>query len=166
MGAVSSWRDTHRRANPDFLFAEDIGPLGTSVVVQIDQAGTRAKLRAAGNNSGEMPWCTFVGKKKKFGLNRTNCKVLETLTGTDDPEKWPGTWMVLTVVRAGYPDKDTHARLETNAIRIAPAKPSPRDIDDAIARRNRSQPGKQSGPTQMTPDEIAEARRIEREDSK
>lgn len=172
---MSHWREVHRRGNPDFLFAEDIGAPGTTLVVQIDKVIPKAKMRAAGSNTGEMPACTFVGSKsgKKLGLNRTNCKVLETMSGSSDSERWAGLWIVLTVVRTSYPDQATRTKMETDAIRIAPSPPTLKQIDEATARRAGS--GRQpraAAPTTasigggMSPDEIAEIERIEREESR
>jgi hypothetical protein len=168
---MSHWRDVHRRGNPDFLFAEDLGSPGTAVVVQLAAILPRAKMRAAGSNTGEMPACTFVGKgPKKLGLNRTNCKVLETLTGTSEVERWAGTWVVLTVVRTSYPDQVTHTKMETDAIRIAPDRPSAQQIAEAEQRRGPAggraagKAASRAGDSALTAEEIAEHERIEREE--
>lgn len=115
------WRHVLRRANEHMLFAEDVGPVGTKVNVEIVDSGVLAVKSRSGSES--MPWIGFRGKKKKLGLNRTNCKVLETLCGTPDWVKWRGA-VTLVVIRTRAPDRDSGQMIETDAIRVAPERPS------------------------------------------
>lgn len=119
---VAHWRDVHRRKNGHMLYAEDIGPRGTIVDFEIAQSGI-IEIKSADGASDSMPWVGTRAGKKKLGLNRTNCKVLETITGTPDYRTWRG-WITLLVIRTKYPDRASGKRLETDAIRIADTRPS------------------------------------------
>jgi len=115
------WRHVLRRANDHMLFAEDIGPKGSSVAVEIVESGVGSVKTRSGSEA--MPWVGFKGKKKKLGLNRTNCKTLETLCGTPDYMKWRG-WVTLVVIRTRAPDRDSGEMIETDAIRIGTQRPA------------------------------------------
>lgn len=111
------WRKILTRTNKHMLFSEDIGPVGTKVDVEISEV-TIEKVK---NEDGisEMPSLSFVGAKKRFGLNKGNCKTMKKLCDTDDPNQWSG-WVTLVVVSekiAGEP---------TDVIRIAPKRPAPK----------------------------------------
>lgn len=144
------WRHVLRRANEHMLFAEDIGPKGSSVAVEIVDSGVGAVKTRSGSEA--MPWVGFKGKKKRLGLNRTNCKTLETLCGTPDYMKWRGM-VTLVVIRTRAPDRDSGEMIETDAIRIANQRPTgdkrsrgasqdgtpDPDEQAAIARRDRQE---------------------------
>jgi hypothetical protein len=111
------WRKILTRTNKHMLFSEDLGPVGTKVDVEISEV-TIEKVR---NEDGlsEMPSLSFTGAKKRFGLNKGNCKTMTKLCGTDDPNQWTG-WITLVVVNekiGGEP---------TDCIRIAPKRPEPK----------------------------------------
>lgn len=124
------WRHVLRRANEHMLFAEDIGPKGSTVAVEIVESGVGSVKTRSGSEA--MPWVGFKGKKKRLGLNRTNCKTLETLCGTPDYMKWRG-WVTLIVIRTRAPDRDSGEMIETDAIRIAPQRP----VGDRTVREHR-----------------------------
>lgn len=144
------WRHILRRANEDFLFAEDIGPKGSTVAVEIVDSGVGAVKTRSG--SEPMPWVGFRGKKKKLGLNRTNCKTLETLCGTPDYMKWRG-WVTLVVIRTRTPDRDSGEMIETDAIRLAGQRP----VSDRAVREHKERARGDAPP----PDEQAEIARRE-----
>jgi hypothetical protein len=122
---VKHWRHVHKRLNEHMLFAEDLGPVGTKVDAEVIESGVFAVKSEDG--SKDMPWLAFNGgdgkpRKKKLGLNVTNCKVMETLTGTSDYQDWRG-WVTLVVVKTKFYDTKLKAMAETDAIRIANARP-------------------------------------------
>lgn len=111
------WRKILTRTNKHMLFSEDLGPVGTKVDVEISEV-TIEKVR---NEDGisEMPSLSFAGAKKRFGLNKGNCKTMTKLCGTEDPNQWGGaiTLVVVSEKIAGEP---------TDCIRIAPKRPTPK----------------------------------------
>lgn len=117
------WRKILTRTNKHMLFAEDIGPVGTKVDVEISEV-TIEKVK---NEDGlsEMPSLSFFGAKKRFGLNKGNCRTMKKLCGdSDDPNTWGG-WVTLVVVSekiAGEP---------MDVIRIAPKRPEPKKAKQA-----------------------------------
>jgi len=132
---MTHWREVHKRKTPGMLYAEMVGPVGTRRIVRTADSG-KITLETPGEEATDMPWVSFDHSPIKLGLNRTNCKVLETITGTSEVEAWGrGVWIVITVVRAKYPDRQTKQRLETDAIRIAPAPPKPEEIKAEVQRR-------------------------------
>lgn len=125
---MTHWRKIHQRKNVDLLFAEDLGGFGCKPVdVEVVDSGVRKV--SDGDSSKEMPWIAFAGpdgkrKTKVLALNVTNSKIMQTLTGTGEVERWRG-WITLIVVRTKYQDRLTGQRMETDAIRIAPERPRP-----------------------------------------
>jgi hypothetical protein len=111
----SHWRKILIRTNKHLLFSEDIGPVGTKIDVEIVDV-TIEKVK---NEDGlsDMPALSFAGAKKRFALNRTNCKALQKICDTEDPNLWRG-WITLVVVQAKI------AGEPTEAIRIAPKRPA------------------------------------------
>jgi hypothetical protein len=111
------WRKILTRTNKHMLFSEDIGPVGTKVDVEISEV-TIEKVR---NEDGisEMLSLSFVGARKRLGLNKGNCKTMTKLCETEDPNQWSGriTLLVVSEKIAGEP---------TDCIRIAPKRPAPR----------------------------------------
>lgn len=125
MGATvteTHWRKIHKRKNEHLLFAEDIGPPGSTVDVEIVDSGLTKVTSIDKPQGEELPWIGFRGKQKRLGLSRTNCKTIERLTGTPIVERWRG-WITLVVVRTTITDRETKQRVETDAIRIAPRRP-------------------------------------------
>lgn len=111
------WRRVLKRTNDQLLFAEDIGPVGTKIDVEIVDTGVEKVKNEDGLT--EMPVLSFAGAKKRLALNRTNSKSLEKLCDTPDIHSWRGM-ITLVVVRTKVgPD-------EMDAIRIAPKRPTPK----------------------------------------
>lgn len=123
--AVTHWRKVHKRKNDHLLFAEDIGPVGSSVDVEIIDSGVITVEGA--DDKKPMPWLAFAGKsgkpgQKRLALNVTNCKTMQSLAGTGAIEHWRG-WVTLLVVETTYYDQATKKKETTDAIRIAPKRP-------------------------------------------
>lgn len=119
------WRKVHKRLNEHLLFAEDLGGR-KSVVMEIIDSGIVAVADADGKK--DMPWIAFMGRSgapfpKRLALNVTNCKTLQTLFGTGSIEEWRGL-VELVVVKTTFKDRKTKETVETDAIRIAPRRPS------------------------------------------
>lgn len=111
------WRRVLKRTNDQLLFAEDIGPVGTKIDVEIVDSATEKVKNEDGLT--EMPVIMFAGAKKRLALNRTNSKSLEKICDTPDIHAWRGM-ITLVVVRTKVgPD-------EVDAIRIAPKRPAPK----------------------------------------
>lgn len=122
---ANHWRQILKRKNANMLYAEDLGPQGTKIDVQIDESGTVVVTGADGKKA--MPYIAKRGAKK-LGLNATNCKTLETITGSADWKDWLG-WFTFVVIRTSYRDMKSGQQLETDAIRIAPQRPRPNPND-------------------------------------
>ena len=116
-----SWRDVIRRKNTHLLFSEDLGPAGTKVDVEIVNSG-RIVVTGQGGDKSEKVWLEFRGKKKKLAIGASIGKTLDSIFGTENHYAWRG-WITLIVVRIKVPDKDTGARLEQSAIRVAAEQP-------------------------------------------
>jgi hypothetical protein len=117
---ANHWRQVIRRQNPDFLYAEDLGPPGTKLDVEVT-AAKPAKVKNPGQ-SKDVIALSFKGKSKKLGIGAAGCKAMRKLTGTDDWEGWRG-WITLVVIHTTYFDNSTQQEEETDAIRIAPTRP-------------------------------------------
>ena len=117
------WRKAHKRLNEHLLFAEDIGPVGTKVDVEVvDSAIEKVKGE---DGVKEMPVIAFAGAKKRLGLNVGNSKTMETLCDTPDVHSWRGP-ITLVVIRRQYFDQKTKQNQETDAICIANKRPTPK----------------------------------------
>ncbi len=117
------WRTAHKRLNAHLLFAEDIGPVGTKVDIEV----TEAVLEDVKGEDGltKMPILTFAGAKKRLGLNVGNSKIMETLCGTPNVHEWKG-WITLVVFRRKYYDQKTSQNQETDAIMLFNKRPTPK----------------------------------------
>lgn len=120
---ANHWRQIHKRKDPNLLYAEDLGPAGTKRDANFNESGVLEVTGVDGKGKKRMPFIGVKGRKR-LGLNTTNCKTLETITGTADWERWRG-WLTLVVIRIKYRDPKTGAQCETDAIRIAPQRPRP-----------------------------------------
>jgi hypothetical protein len=114
------WREVNKRMNAHLLFAEDIGPVGTKV--DVDVVGTTVEKVKGEDGDKEMILLAFAGKKKKLGCNTGNCKAMETMNGSPDWQVWRGP-ITLVVVRTKYFDQKTRVMMETDAIRIHNERP-------------------------------------------
>lgn len=164
------WRHVHRRMNEHLLFAEDLGPVGTRVDVEVVDSG-HFQVKGAGKRSKPMPWLAFRGKQKKLGLNVTNCKAMEAIAGSPVIEQWRG-WITLVVVQTEYTDSETGERMKTHAIRIAPTRPragasaSRPDPNTVGSAATQDAAAAQLDPPPIGPDEAAEIARLEKEQSR
>jgi hypothetical protein len=163
------WRQIHKRKDPRLLYAEDLGPAGTKRNANFNENGVLEVSGVDGKSKKPMPFIGIKGSKK-LGLNSTNCKTLETITGTADWERWRG-WLTLVVVRVKYRDPKSGAQCETDAIRIAPQRPQPDpndrplpppDPEPAVPDETDDDPHDLPEET-LGPDEIAEIARREAE---
>lgn len=122
------WRDLHPRThNPDLLFSEDLGPVGTRVDVEIVNTGDVVVQGEDGKKP--MPFLEFRGtdgkpRRKRLGVSASNCKILETIFDTPDYLRWRG-WITLVVVRGEYNDRKLRERLKQNKIQVALRQPDP-----------------------------------------
>lgn len=123
IASETHWRKVHRRKNPNLLFAEDLGPPGTKRHVEVVDSGVITVESV--ESKDQMPWIGFKGKNKRLALNSTNCKTMQTLTGTPIIERWRGP-ITLVVIRTRYYDQHTKQTEETDAIRIAGQRPGGR----------------------------------------
>ncbi len=89
------WRTVNKRMSPEFMYAEDIGEAGKTLDVEVIGAGPGTVNNPGGKK--ELTTLTFAGHRKKLGLNATNCKSMEALTGTSDFDGWRG-WITLVVI--------------------------------------------------------------------
>ena len=121
------WRTAHKRLNAHLLFAEDIGPVGTKIDVDVTDAVIE-KVKGEDGMS-EMPILTFAGKKKRLGLNVGNSKIMETLCSTPDVHSWRGP-ITLVVIRRQYYDQKTKQNQETDAIVIANKRPNAKETSN------------------------------------
>lgn len=67
----------------------------------------------------------FLNKEKALILNRTNCEVLESITGTDDYQFWAGHHIVLWVDTAVMFGNKRVGGLRVRGINAAPPPPPP-----------------------------------------
>lgn len=119
------WRTAHKRLNAHLLFAEDIGPVGTKIDVDVTEA-TIEKVKGE-DGVRDMPVLSFAGKKKRLGLNVGNSKIMETLCSTPDVNAWRGP-ITLVVIRRQYFDQKTKQNQETDAIVIANKRPTMKEL--------------------------------------
>jgi len=116
------WRTVIKRMDPAYLYAEDIGPAGTVVDVEVTSAGV-GKVKNPGG-AKELIWIGFAGYQKKLGLNATNAKTMEALCGSGHWGDWRG-WITLVVIHKDAM-RDPTAEGGTSpmdVIRIAPQRP-------------------------------------------
>ncbi len=153
--STTHWRQIHRRKNTNLLFAEDLGPIGTKLDIEVIDSGV-VSVSGADNKSKSMPWLAFAGKdgrpkQKRLALNVTNCKAMQSITSSPVVEKWRG-WITLVVVSTTYTDTQTGTRQTTDAIRIAPTRP-PAPRSSSPPRDERSQqPSRQPPSSAPEPD--------------
>ncbi len=128
---TTHWRQVHRRLNPHLLYAEDLLSHGLREIdLEIVDSGVEkvAQMDGKRKTSKEMPWLAFNGAKKRFALNATNCKAMQSLAATGIVEHWRG-WIKLVVVETEYQDQSSGKREKTDALRIAPKRPRPYEPD-------------------------------------
>lgn len=144
------WRSVVARANPEYLYAEDIGPTGSSIDVEVIDIGEGVVKNPDGTQ--RVIWLAFAGKKKRLGCRATLCKTMSALCGTTDHREWRG-WIRLIVITKNFRDPTTGESGPTDVIRIAPQRPqvkeksrergeTPIGADEAAAIARREAGGK------------------------
>ncbi len=79
---------------------------------------SKGKVTGAGGKSSGKPLITFADHERKFALNKTNGKTLESLFGSPDTDRWIGQRITL------YPTNTTFGSETVECIRIRPTKPT------------------------------------------
>lgn len=117
------WRTVIKRMDQAYIYAEDLGPAGTVVDVEVTSAGV-GKVKNPGG-AKELIWIGFRDHQKKLGLNATNAKTMEAICGSAHWGDWRG-WITLVVVHKDAM-RDPTAEGGTSpmdVIRIAPQRPA------------------------------------------
>lgn len=125
------WRTVHRsKSNPDMLTHADLYDADkskasgrnvyASPVVRVSSASIGMVKNADNPKGDEMVFLHFEGRKKKLGLNSTNHKQMEKLTGKGAPNQWVGAAIQLYV----DPEAKYFGGGKGPAIRISPKLPS------------------------------------------
>lgn len=122
------WRSVVPRANPDYLYAEDVGPSGTHIDVEVIDSGEGTVKNPDG--SKRIVWLAFRGARKKLGCAATLCKSMTALCGTPDYREWRGV-IRLYVVTKNFRDPTTGESGPMDVIRIAPERPPAREKKSA-----------------------------------
>lgn len=131
-------------ANANFLFCHDLLDKERDVIIE---KVSKEEMTGDGGKKTKKPTLTFRGAKKQLGLNKTNCKTIATMYGTE-VKGWVGKSITL------YPSTTTFGGEIRECIRVKNIAP--------LA-------GKSAGalndvpPPQMTDEERNEALRMERE---
>jgi hypothetical protein len=117
------WRTVIKRIDPAYLYAEDLGPAGTKVDVEVTAAGI-GKVKNPGS-AKEVVWIGFAGHAKKLGLNATNAKTMEAVFGSGHWGDWRG-WITLVVIHKDAMRDPTAdgGTSPMDVIRIAPTRPT------------------------------------------
>ena len=125
------WRTVHRsKANPDMLTHADLYDAEKSKgaernawrspVVRVSAVSIGLVKNKDNPKGEEMVFLHFEGRKKKLGLNSTNHKQMEKLTGKGAPNQWVGAVIQLYV----DPDAKYFGGGTGPAIRISPKVPN------------------------------------------
>jgi len=121
------WRKNHESASNNLTSADIYDeknsapnkPAYFSPVVLIERASSD-RVKSAEKPKGEKRnFVYFKGKSKPLALNVTNCKTLESLSGSPDPAHWVG----LTIQLFVDPDAKYPSGKKGPAIRIRPTLP-------------------------------------------
>jgi hypothetical protein len=110
----------------EFLFAFDLD--GRDVTVVIDKVVGGEIIGESGRKS-KKPMATFVGKKKKLALNKTNGATIAAMYGTRT-ENWSGKAITL------YPTTTTFGKDTVECIRVRPVVPQ---VPQQGARRGKAE---------------------------
>ncbi len=149
------WRTVIKRMDPNYLYAEDLGGPGTKVDVEVIDSGKCTISNPGGKK--ETLYIAFKGARKKLGLNATMAKTLTNLCGSDHWGDWRGM-ITLVVIHKRMRDPTTEELEDMDVIRIAPERPRVRAGGAPPPKSGATDPAK------MTPEEIAEIDRIERQE--
>jgi hypothetical protein len=119
--------------DPAFLYAEDVGPPGTTLDVEVIGA-VKGKVKNPGG-SKELVCLELRGHTKRLGLGATTAKIMTSLCGSGDFDHWRG-WITLVIVNklCRDPTVDGSDQVPTDVIRIAPQRPESRATAGLAAR--------------------------------
>lgn len=98
----------------EMLQAHDLD--GRDVTITIEKV-VGGSVRGENNKQNKKPIAHIKGKTKKLALNVTNCKVIESLAGTPDPDEWAG--LRITV----FPTTTDFGGKTVECIRVRPHHP-------------------------------------------
>lgn len=160
------WRNVVARANPEYLYAEDVGPSGSHVDVEVIGSG-EGTVNNPDGGSKRLVWLAFRGAKKKLGCGATLCKTMTAICGTPDYREWRG-WIRLAVITGKFRDPSTGESGPMDVIRIASQRPAAREkLRERREQRGEAtnpQPGTAAIDAGISAEEQAEIGRIEREE--
>lgn len=114
----------------NYLKASDLN--GAQVPVTIERV--EVERIGQGANAEQKPVLHFVGKQKGMVANKTNCKKIAEIAGSDDTDDWAGTNLVLFTAMVDY-QGETVESIRVKAPAAAkkptpkPAAPQPVDMD-------------------------------------
>ncbi len=100
----------------EWLYAFDLE--GKERVVQIEKV-VGGTLIGEGGRKTKKPCVHFKGVPKPLALNATNAKMISSVVGSPDVEKWPGQWVTLFPTQCQSPKGET-----VDCIRIRPKAPA------------------------------------------
>lgn len=143
------WKKHHKnKSNPDHLShahlwdGEGSQAAGRDVykspVVKIVDVSVGLVKSRESPDGEEMNFLHFAGQSKKLGLNTTNCKTMEAMTGRVAPPQWIGTTIQLYVdPKAQYPGgkKGPAIRIKPMAAKGAPETEPLAGAPEAVAER-------------------------------
>lgn len=105
----------------NYLKADDLQ--GKTVRLRVERA------EVVDFDDGQKVVLHFVGKDKGLVCNKTNCSVMQEITGSDDTDYWSDCEVTLTVRKVEFQGKLVPAlRIllpDQAPVRPAPAKPAP-----------------------------------------
>lgn len=111
--AVTHWK---KLTNPNYLGSYAFNP-GEEKAVTISKVGSEEVQSPEGGKESCIVARFLQADVKPMILNKTNCKMIEKLSGTPDIEQWPGVGLILCVQRV-----PAFGEL-VEAVRIRPVKP-------------------------------------------
>jgi len=120
---------SYKTAFGSFLKTEDLQGKSVKVVIE------KVDVEDVKNDDGveRKLVAHFVGKEKALILNRTNCEMLDQVTGSDDYASWVGHAVVLYPTTTKFGNKTVPClRIRSAAVAPPPPPPPPviEDTDD------------------------------------
>jgi hypothetical protein len=97
----------------DYLYAFHLQ--GREVTVEIERV-KGGEVTGSGGKKTRKPVCYFKGKAKPLALNKTNCKAIAGMYGTDTA-KWVGRCVTI------YPTTTSFGNETVDCIRVKPGVP-------------------------------------------
>jgi hypothetical protein len=120
----------------DFLFAFDLD--GRDVTVTIERC-TGGEITGENGRKSKKPMLSFVGKRKKLALNKTNGATIAALYGVRT-EAWAGKSITL------YPTTTTFGKDTVECVRIRPVVPKERPAGKGKPAPQESAPAESDEP--------------------